>query len=361
MPGAAAEWTLTVPADGTLGEYSVQAILESDRPDSAKTRTRKRSRAAKTTVEYGGLWTKIGPTDRSSSRPTAVRISAWTSRSAPRRPSPATRSPARSRARYLFGAPMMKRPAHWTLTRTPVAYDAPGRGDRRPFPQDRWTFVGALDETTDAAARMRHQDDGDAAAAGDAAADAADGERPPASPTSTRSRETSRTSRGSTSRIARRSSCIPAPWYIGDAAMCRTSPIRRTASTPSSSPVGLDGAQARACPVDVTLTQIQWNSVRRAEGNGFYTWDTERKDVPAGEWTVTTAADPVPLTIPHSERRVLRARSAAPTPTTDDSRSRARRSTRSARATRRGPATTTTASTSCPSARPTSPATRRAS
>ena len=30
-------------------------------------------------------------------------------------------------------------------------------------------------------------------------------------------------------------------------------------------------------PVDVKLTQVQWNSVRRAEGNGFYTWDTERK------------------------------------------------------------------------------------
>ena len=44
-------------------------------------------------------------------------------------------------------------------------------------------------------------------------------------------------------------------------------------------------------PVTVTLTQIQWNSVRRAEGNGFYTWDTERKEVPAGAWTVTTGDD----------------------------------------------------------------------
>ena len=51
-------------------------------------------------------------------------------------------------------------------------------------------------------------------------------------------------------------------------------------------------------PVDVTLTQVQWTSVRRAEGNGFYTWDTERKDIDAGKWTVTTAAEPVPLDIP---------------------------------------------------------------
>ncbi len=48
----------------------------------------------------------------------------------------------------------------------------------------------------------------------------------------------------------------------------------------------------------VTLTQIQWTSVRRAEGNGFYTWDTERKEVPAGSWTVTTGAEPVPLSAP---------------------------------------------------------------
>ena len=51
-------------------------------------------------------------------------------------------------------------------------------------------------------------------------------------------------------------------------------------------------------PVTVTLTQVQWTSVRRAEGNGFYTWDTQRKDVPAGSWTVTTGAEPVPLEIP---------------------------------------------------------------
>ena len=46
--------------------------------------------------------------------------------------------------------------------------------------------------------------------------------------------------------------------------------------------VGIDGYIAAGVPVQVTLTQIQWQSVRRAEGNGFYTWDTERKEVPAG-------------------------------------------------------------------------------
>ena len=58
---------------------------------------------------------------------------------------------------------------------------------------------------------------------------------------------------------------------------------------------------ARSSPASrstVTLTQIQWTSVRRAEGNGFYTWDTERKEVPAGSWTVTTGTEPVPLSAP---------------------------------------------------------------
>src|SRR6185503_13631159 len=35
-----------------------------------------------------------------------------------------------------------------------------------------------------------------------------------------------------------------------------------------------------------------------AEGNGFYTWETERKDIPAGEWHLTSAATAVPLNVP---------------------------------------------------------------
>jgi len=58
------------------------------------------------------------------------------------------------------------------------------------------------------------------------------------------------------------------------------------------------GAVIDGVPVTVTLTQVQWLSVRRAEGNGFYTWDTERKEVPAGSWTVTSASTPVPLHVP---------------------------------------------------------------
>ena len=43
-------------------------------------------------------------------------------------------------ARYLFGAPMGKRPTHWTFTRTPV-FSAPS-SITETFPAERWTFVG---------------------------------------------------------------------------------------------------------------------------------------------------------------------------------------------------------------------------
>ena len=54
-------------------------------------------------------------------------------------------------ARYLFGAPMGKRPTHWTFTRTPV-YSAPAAITEK-FPAERWTFVGYPDD--DAPRRSR--------------------------------------------------------------------------------------------------------------------------------------------------------------------------------------------------------------
>ena len=42
-------------------------------------------------------------------------------------------------------------------------------------------------------------------------------------------------------------------------------------------------------------------AVRRAEGSGFYTWETERIETTAGEWKLTTTATPVALKIPVPE------------------------------------------------------------
>ena len=99
--------------------------------------------------------------------------------------------------------------------------------------------------------------------------------------------------------IANRASITvhPAPWYVGIRQPSYFVEQKAGLKTEVVT-VSPEGLTVAGVPVTVTLTQVQWLSVRRAEGNGFYTWDTERKEVPAGSWTVTTAADAVPLEIP---------------------------------------------------------------
>ena len=65
-----------------------------------------------------------------------------------------------------------------------------------------------------------------------------------------------------------------------------------------------DGSPVAGAPVKLRLSRVQWTSVRRAEGGGFYEWETSRTLVPAGEWTVTSkggASDLASLHIPVAE------------------------------------------------------------
>ncbi len=98
--------------------------------------------------------------------------------------------------------------------------------------------------------------------------------------------------------IANRASILvhPAPWYIG---IRRPSYFleQKNGLKTDVVTVAPDGQVVAGVVVEVKLTQVQWHSVRRSEGNGFYTWESERKDVPSGSWKVTTAARPVPLDI----------------------------------------------------------------
>ena len=100
--------------------------------------------------------------------------------------------------------------------------------------------------------------------------------------TRTRSKATSRTCRGSTSPTAPASSCIR---RRGTSASSRSRYFieqKDGAARPSSSRSASTARRWPASPIDVTLTQIQWNSVRRAEGNGFYTWDTRAQGSAVG-------------------------------------------------------------------------------
>ena len=92
----------------------------------------------------------------------------------------------------------------------------------------------------------------------------------------------------------------PAPWYIG---VLRPPYFADTAKGVDTEIVaaGLDGLPVGGVDVKVELKRLQWTSVRSSEGGGFYNWESERKEVEAGQWTVTTKTGPVPLHIPIDE------------------------------------------------------------
>jgi alpha-2-macroglobulin len=86
----------------------------------------------------------------------------------------------------------------------------------------------------------------------------------------------------------------PAPWYLG----VKSPPYLAEAAKGLDTDVvaaALDGTAAAGVKIHVELKRIQWTSVRKAEGNGFYTWESTRKLVDAGSWDITTQASPVPI------------------------------------------------------------------
>src|SRR4029450_3597320 len=89
----------------------------------------------------------------------------------------------------------------------------------------------------------------------------------------------------------------PADWYIG---VRRPNYFLDQKSGLKTELIAISpaGEVVAGVPIEIKLTQVQWNSVRRAEGNGFYTWETEKKRVPAGSWTVTSGQSPVAFEAP---------------------------------------------------------------
>lgn len=286
------EWTQTLPADGALGSYSVRAVLERDRPSPRK-------------PEELRPWETPGPeADRYVHHNKAVNggflVAAF------RRPDfrvDVALTPnavlagdsvkGAMTAKYLFGASMGARPAKWRWNRTPV-YDAPATV-RETFPGDKWVFVGYPADTPREPEEIAARD-ATLTATGILSVDLPT--RPDAGiPYSyTFEGDVEDVSR---QHIANRSSVIvhPAPWYIGIKRPGYFVEQKQGLATQIVA-VSPAGQSSTGVNVEVTLTQIQWTSVRRAEGNGFYTWDTERKEVPAGSWSVKTGIEPVPLSIP---------------------------------------------------------------
>ena len=281
-----ADWTFTVPAEGSLGNYSIRAILESDRAKPKPDGTQP--------DEYeSGEWKKTVSGD--------FLVAAY------RRPdfrvdvtlSGASRIAGDSldgvvNARYLFGAPMNKRPTHWAFTRTPL-FSAPS-SITEFFPDERWTFVGWASSDIARGRTEMQADDGTLTATGQLPLTLETEAKAGVPYAYTLEGDVEDVSR---QHIANRASVVvhPAPWYIG----IRNLPMfneQKDGVKTEFVAVGLDGKAVPGVTIDVKLTQVQWQSVRRAEGDGFYTWETERKEIPAGEWKLTSATSPVPLNAP---------------------------------------------------------------
>src|SRR6185369_6767404 len=139
------------------------------------------------------------------------------------------------------------------------------------FPAERWTFLGWATADIPRGRNDVRADDGALTPAGqlplDLPTDAAAGV--PYSYTLEGDVEDV-----SRQHIANRTSLVvhPAPWYIGIRQMPLFGEERDGLKTELVA-VGLDGAPVPDVTIDVTLTQVQWTSVRKAEGNGFYSWE----------------------------------------------------------------------------------------
>ncbi|HZJ30341.1 MAG TPA: MG2 domain-containing protein [Vicinamibacterales bacterium] len=280
---SSADWTFNVPGTGSLGNYSLQARLDQPRPEPTAPVNPEEAPEFSRAVTGSFL---VAAYRRPDFRVDATLTAGPT-------PIAGDALSATVSARYLFGAAVDRRPVQWTTSRQRVYSAPPAVLDK--FLPEQWTFVGYDDEESDENPKLA-ADSGTTTAGGEFTI--------PIQTTRTAGRPYSYVFEAevedvSRQRIAGRASRLvhPAPWYVGvkrvpyfvdQKAGVQTALI---AVTP-------EGTITPGVTVTVALKQIQWNSVRRAEGGGFYTWDTERRVIDVGSWSVTTGADPAPLTVP---------------------------------------------------------------
>ncbi len=283
---SSAEWTWTVPGNGTLGNYAIHAALPG------------RPRPARNDVsppeEREGDWLKrvSGSFLVAAYRRPDFRVDARLTAADPIAGVPLA---GRVEAKYLFGASLARRPIRWSVTRQ-ASFEVPAAILER-YPEEQYAF-GYYTYDENATQRI---------AGAEATLDAGGVLTISADATKDVDRAYRYTLEGdvedvSRQHIANRAGVVihPAPWYVG---LRRPEYFADTAKGTSVDVVAVDlqGAPAAGVPVTVALTRVQWNSVRRAEGGGFYTWDSEEVRTPAGQWNVTTTATPVKIDVPVPE------------------------------------------------------------
>jgi uncharacterized protein YfaS (alpha-2-macroglobulin family) len=271
---SSAEWTFRIPADAPLGSYNVEVT-------SGDKRAHRGSLHGQLLVAaYRRPDFRVDTTLDGESSLAGTDLSGVIN------------------GRYLFGAPMSGRTTNWTYSKIELL-DAPVKVTDR-WPTDRYTFLGR-DWSEDGAPSTItiSQEEGKLDAKGrlplsletDVAAGVPFEYRLEGVVTDVTRQQ-----------IAGRASMRvdPAPWYIG----LRRPPFFADAGKSIETEVvavGLDGLAVAGVNVKLELKRIQWASVRQAEGGGFYDWESERKEIDAGEWTITTKSDPVPASIPITE------------------------------------------------------------
>jgi uncharacterized protein YfaS (alpha-2-macroglobulin family) len=267
---SSAEWTFRIPQEAPLGTYTVQA----------------------TTPRHRG--TVSGEILVAAYRRPDFRVDATLTADSSIAGTPLN---GRISGRYLFGGAMSGKAVKWTYSKIEVLEPPQKIVDR--WPSDRWEFLGHDWDDEGVSTIQISQEEAKLDAKGDLALKL---ETDDDAGVPYQYRLEGVVTDVTRQQIAGRTSTVidPAPWYIG----LRRPPYFADAPKGIDTEViaaGLDGLAVAGVDVQVELKRIQWTSVRQAEGGGFYDWESERKEVAAGEWSVTTQTKPVPLHIPLTE------------------------------------------------------------
>lgn len=267
---SSAEWTFKVPQDGALGEYYATASWQNKvvfRHDFLV--------AAYRRPEF-----RVDVTLTSNSSVAGTKLAGTIT------------------GKYLFGAAMPNAPVTWNYTKQ-LNEEVPSKITDR-WPLERWSFLNSEEsDNLDRSVIKISEKEAKLGAKGDLKV-TLDTEKNAGWPYIYKLEGvvTDVTRQQIAGRAAFR--VDPAPWYIGVANPPYFAEAAKGIDTEIIA-AGLDGLAVAGVDVKVELKRLQWTSTRSAEGEGFYSWDSEQKKIDAGSWTVKTAGTPAPLHIPLTE------------------------------------------------------------
>ncbi len=290
------EWTQTLPAEGALGNYAVLMRL---RPFTTATKKPSTELVRQLNVENEVESEAEGlqPRDSISGgflvaayRRPDFRVDATLTSATPFAGTKLTGSVT---ARYLFGAPMKSAPVRWTYTRS-AAYGAPS-SLLRNFPLEGFDF-GARPPSYGRTELRADEDPTDEEGGFEVELETTGGDG-----VRYEYQLEGEVTDVSRQRIANRASFsvhpaavyvgVKLPYFVDQSAGVNATLV---ALTP-------DGAYVPDTDIAVTVQHVQWISTRRAEGSGFYTWDTQEKVTDVGTWHAKSGREPVMLPLPLKE------------------------------------------------------------